>query len=97
MISTKQLEKMTTEELRQLNNKVVTALKLRRSKRVNEAKSSLVEGEAVTVSHPRLAHYTDLVLQKINKTRGVVVQAANYNNLFAAGGWNVPLHMIKMK
>ena len=96
-VTTTQLENMTTEELQELNSRVVRILKARRIKKNATVKAALKVGEAVKVNHPQLAHYPDLVLQKINKTRGVVVQKANYNNRFAMGGWTVPLHMISMK
>lgn len=86
---------MTTEELIAINSYVVGILKARKTSKLAEAKRELREGSPVFVNHPQLSFRKNLVLTKINKTRGVVqVQGATgrFNQ-----GWNVPLQLIEMQ
>ena len=86
---------MTTEELRAINSYVVGILKTRKASKLVEAKQELREGSPVFVNHPQLSFRKNLVLTKINKTRGVVqVQGATsrFNQ-----GWRVPLELIEMQ
>tara|TARA_R110000868_G_scaffold116423_2_gene310024 strand:- start:36 stop:359 length:324 start_codon:yes stop_codon:yes gene_type:complete len=90
----KGLQGMSTEELRAINKYVVGILKDRKRSKISEAKVGLKEGGAVKVNHPKLSWRDNLILQKINKTRGVVqVDGAGRFE----SGWNVPLQMIEMK
>ena len=90
----KTLQVMSSEELRAINKFVVGILKDRKRSTISEVKSNLRAGGAVKVNHPKLSWRDDLILQKINKTRGVVQVkgAGQYES-----GWNVPLQMIEMK
>lgn len=86
---------MTTEELRAINSYVVGILKSRKKEKLADAKRELREGYPVFVNHPQLSFRKNLVLTKINKTRGVVqVQGATGG---FDQGWNVPLQLIEMQ
>lgn len=88
------MKEMSSEELRAINKFVVGILKDRKRSTISEVKSSLRAGGAVKVNHPKLSWRDNLILQKINKTRGVVqVEGAGRFE----SGWNVPLQMIEMK
>jgi|TARA_R110001592_G_scaffold246696_1_gene508639 hypothetical protein len=90
----KALQAMSSEELRRINKYVVGILKTRKASKIAEVKQELVEGSPCNVNHPKLSYRHDLVLTKINKTRGVV--KAEGDGRFDQG-WNVPLQMIEMK
>ena len=86
---------MTTEELRAINSYVVGILKTRKASKLADVKRELREGFPVAVNHPQLSFRKNLVLTKINKTRGVVqVQGATGR---LDQGWNVPLQLIEMQ
>lgn len=86
---------MTTEELRAINSYVVGILKTRKASKLAEVKQELREGSPVVVNHPHLSFRNNLLLLKINKTRGVVkVQGATGR---FDQGWNVPLQLIEMR
>ena len=89
------LTAMTSEELRAINKYVVGILKTRKASVIAEAKKELVEGAPVFVNHPKLSFRKNLVLTKINKTRGVV-QVEGATGRFDQG-WNVPLQLIEMQ
>jgi hypothetical protein len=86
---------MTTEELRAINNYVVGILKTRKASKLAKVKQELMEGARVIVNHPQLSFRNNLVLTKINKTRGVV-QVQGATGRFDQG-WNVPLQLIEMQ
>ena len=89
------LKAMTSEELRAINSYVVGILKTRKASKLAEVKQELREGALVAVNHPQLSFRRNLVLTKINKTRGVVqVQGATGG---LDQGWNVPLQLIEMQ
>ena len=89
----KALQAMTSEELRKINKYVVGILKTRKAEKITEAKKDLVEGAPCLVNHPKLSWKKNLILIKINKTRGVVqVEGAGRFDQ----GWNVPLQLIEM-
>ena len=90
----KALQAMSSEELRAINKYVVGILKTRKASKIADVKKELVEGSPCNVNHPRLGHRTDLVLIKINKTRGVVKPEGSGR---FDQGWNVPLQMIEMR
>lgn len=86
---------MTTEELRAINSYVVGILKTRKASKLAQAKQELREGSPVFVNHPQLSFRKNLVLTRINKTRGVV-QVQGATGQFDQG-WNVPLQLIEMQ
>tara|TARA_R110001599_G_scaffold59592_1_gene165605 strand:+ start:244 stop:591 length:348 start_codon:yes stop_codon:yes gene_type:complete len=88
------LRKMSSEELREINRYVVGILKTRKASKIADAKRELTEGSPCLVNHPKLSHRTNLVLVKINKTKGVVKPEGSGR---FDQGWNVPLQMIEMK
>jgi hypothetical protein len=88
------MKEMSSEELRAINKFVVGILKDRKRSTISEVKSSLRVGGAVKVNHRSLSWREDLILQKINKTRGVVIIEGG--SAFQSG-WNVPLQLIEMK
>jgi len=89
------LKAMTTEELRAINSYVVAILKTRKASKLAEVKQELREGAPIFVNHPQLSFRKNLVLTKINKTRGVV-QVQGATGRFDQG-WNVPLQLIEMQ
>jgi hypothetical protein len=90
----KALQAMSSEELRAINKYVVGILKTRKASKIAEVKQELVEGSPCNVNHPNLSYRNDLILTKINKTRGVVkIEGAGRFDQ----GWNVPLQMIEMR
>jgi len=90
----KALQAMSSEELRAINKYVVGILKTRKASKIADVKKELVEGSPCNVNHPKLSYRTDLVLIKINKTRGVVKPEGSGR---FDQGWNVPLQMIEMR
>ena len=84
-----ELNKMTIEQLRELNSKIVETLKLKKYEVAMETKDELRVGMNVSVNHPKLAG-KQLVVEKINRTKAVLKLLNGF------GGYTVPLSMIKI-
>ena len=84
-----ELNKMTIEQLRELNSKIVETLKLKKYEVAMETKGELRIGMNVSVNHPKLAG-KQLVVEKINRTKAVLKLLNGF------GGYTVPLSMIKI-
>jgi len=84
-----ELNKMTIEQLRELNSKVVEVIKMKRNEVAMETKDELRVGMNVSVNHPKLAG-KQLVVEKINRTKAVLKVLNGF------GGYTVPLSMIKI-
>jgi len=84
-----ELNKMTIEQLRELNSKVVEVIKMKRNEVAMETKDELRIGMNVSVNHPKLAG-KQLVVEKINRTKAVLKLLNGF------GGYTVPLSMIKI-
>jgi len=83
-----ELSKLSIEELRELNSKVVEVIKLKRKEVALEKKDELRIGMNVSVNHPKLAG-KQLVVEKINRTKAVLKLLNGF------GGYTVPLSMIQ--
>ena len=84
-----ELNKLTIEQLRELNSKVVEVIKMKRSEMAYEVKDELRVGMNVSVNHPKLLG-KQLVVEKINRTKAVLKVLNGF------GGYTVPLSMIKI-
>ena len=84
-----ELNQMTIEELRALNNKVVEVIKMKRSEVTLDVKESLYVGANVKVNHPKLVG-KQLQVEKINRTKAAVKVLNGF------GFYNVPLSMIEL-
>jgi len=84
-----ELNKMTIEQLRELNSKVVETIKLKRKEVALEKKDELRVGMNVSVNHPKLLG-KQLVVEKINRTKAVLKVLNGF------GGYTVPLSMIQI-
>jgi len=84
-----ELSKLSIEELRELNSKVVEVIKLKRKEVALEKKDELRIGMNVSVNHPKLAG-KQLVVEKINRTKAVLKLLNGF------GGYTVPLSMIQI-
>ena len=84
-----ELSKLSIEELRALNNKVVEVIKMKRSEVTLDVKESLYVGANVKVNHPKLVG-KQLQVEKINRTKAAVKVLNGF------GFYNVPLSMIEL-
>ena len=84
-----ELNKMTIEQLRELNSKIVETIKLKKYEVAMETKDELRIGMNVSVNHPKLAG-KQLVVEKINRTKAVLKVLNGF------GGYTVPLSMIEI-
>jgi hypothetical protein len=84
-----ELNSMTLEQLRALNERVVTAIKAKRYVAAAETKSKIYLGANVKVSHPRLSGKQCRV-EEVNRTRCVV------SVLNGTGRCSVPLSMVTL-
>jgi len=84
-----ELNQMTIEELRVLNNKVVEVIKIKKSEVALDVKESLYVGANVKVNHPKLMG-KQLRVEKINRTKAVLKVLNGF------GGYTVPLSMIEV-
>ena len=82
-----ELNKMSIEQLRELNSKVIEVIKLKKYEVALETKGELRIGMNVSVNHPKLAG-KQLVVEKINRTKAVLKVLNGF------GGYTVPLSMI---
>ena len=89
-----ELNKMTIEQLRELNSKIVETLKLKKYEVAMETKSELRVGLNVSVNHPKLAG-KQCVVSKINRTKAVlsVLNGPSYGRPVQ---YTVPLSMIQI-
>jgi len=84
-----ELSKLSIEELRELNNKVVEVIKMKRTEVAMDIKDELRVGMNVSVNHPKLLG-KQLVVEKINRTKAVLKVLNGF------GGYTVPLSMIQI-
>jgi len=83
------LKKLSIDELRELNSKVVEVIKIKRSEIAFDVKNELYVGANVSVNHPKLSG-KQLKVTKINRTKAVVEVLNGF------GSYNVPLSMISV-
>lgn len=83
-----QLSKLSVEELREINNLVVTLIKQKRTIASLEKKVGLSVGMKVTVNHPKLRG-RELEVTKINRTK------ANLRVIGGFASYNVPVSLIE--
>ena len=83
------LKKLSIDELRELNSKVVEVIKIKRSEIAFDVKNELYVGANVSVNHPKLSG-KQLKVTKINRTKAVVEVLNGF------GSYNVPLTMISV-
>jgi transcription antitermination factor NusG len=88
-----ELNKLSIEELRNLNSKVVEIIKLKRSEIALDIKDELRIGMNVSVNHPKL-NGKQLRVEKINRTKAVLsVLNTKYGRPSQV---SVPLSMIQI-
>jgi len=84
-----ELTKLSIEELRILNKKVVEVIKIKKSETALNVKESLYVGANVSVNHPKLSG-KQLRVEKINRTKAVLKVLNGY------GTYTVPMNMISV-
>lgn len=84
-----ELTKLSIEELRSLNSKVVEVIKMKKSETAHNIKQSLYVGANVNVNHPKLSG-KQLRVEKINRTKAVLKVLNGY------GTYTVPMNMISI-
>jgi hypothetical protein len=84
-----ELNQMTIEELRMLNNRVVEVIKSKRTINALDVKEELYIGANVKVNHPKLMG-KQLRVEKINRTKAVLKVLNGY------GTYTVPMSMIEI-
>ena len=90
-----ELSKLTIEELRNLNSKIVETIKSKKQLLALETKDTLYVGANVSVNHPKLSG-KQCVVKKINRTKALI-EVLNQNVSYGSvGSYNVPLSMISL-
>jgi len=84
-----ELNQMSIEELRMLNNRVVEVIKMKKSVVALDVKEELYIGANVSVNHPKLKG-KQLRVEKINRTKAVLKVLNGY------GTYTVPMNMIEV-
>jgi hypothetical protein len=84
-----ELNQMSIEDLRMLNQRVVEVIKMKRHEVALDVKEGLYVGANVKVNHPKLMG-KQLRVEKINRTK------ASLKVLNGFGSYNVPLSMIEL-
>jgi len=84
-----ELNLMSIEQLRVLNNKVVEVIKMKKSENALSIKEELYIGANVSVNHPKLKG-KQLRVEKINRTKAVLKVLNGY------GTYTVPMNMIEV-
>jgi SepF-like predicted cell division protein (DUF552 family) len=84
-----ELNQLSIEELRVLNNKVVEVIKIKKSENALNVKEELYIGANVSVNHPKLKG-KQLRVEKINRTKAVLKVLNGY------GTYTVPMNMIEV-
>tara|TARA_Y100000389_G_scaffold191497_1_gene217773 strand:+ start:418 stop:711 length:294 start_codon:yes stop_codon:yes gene_type:complete len=92
-----ELSKLTIEELRNLNSKIVETIKIKKSEIAFDIKESLYVGANVSVNHPRLSGKQCRV-KKINRTKALIEVLNGNGNLYGVPeSFNVPLTMLNLR
>ena len=89
MMTVTELNRMTVDELRELNGLIVDAIKRKRTEVALNIKEKLYIGADVAVNHPQLMGKR-LRVVKINRTK------AKLKVVNGVGTWDVPLSMIEV-
>ena len=84
-----ELNQMSIEDLRMLNQRVVEVIKMKRHEVALDVKEGLYVGANVKVNHPKLMG-KQLRVEKINRTK------ASLSLLNGVGFYNVPLGMVEI-
>ena len=84
-----ELNQMSLEDLRMLNQRVVEVIKMKRHEVALDVKEGLYVGANVKVNHPKLMG-KQLRVKKINRTK------ASLSLLNGVGFYNVPLGMVEI-
>ena len=84
-----ELNQMSVEDLRALNDKVCEVIKMKRREIALDVKEGLYVGANVRVNHPKLVG-KQLRVEKVNRTK------ASLKVLNGFGFYNVPLSMIEL-
>ena len=84
-----ELNQLSIEQLRVLNNKVVEVIKMKKSENALSIKEELYIGANVSVNHPKLKG-KQLRGEKINRTKAVLKVLNGY------GTYTVPMNMIEV-
>lgn len=84
-----ELNQLSIEQLRMLNNKVVEVIKIKKSENALNVKEELYIGANVSVNHPKLKG-KQLRVEKINRTKAVLKVLNGY------GTYTVPMNMIEV-
>ena len=84
-----ELNRMSIEELRALNAKVIEVIKMKKYEVALDVKEELYLGANVKVNHPKL-YGKQLRVEKINRTKAVL------KLLNGLGSYTVPLSMIEI-
>jgi SepF-like predicted cell division protein (DUF552 family) len=84
-----ELNQLSIEQLRVLNNKVVEVIKIKKSENALNVKEELYIGANVSVNHPKLKG-KQLRVEKINRTKAVLKVLNGY------GTYTVPMNMIEV-
>jgi len=84
-----ELNQMSIEDLRMLNQRVVEVIKMKRRVTALDVKEGLYVGATVKVNHPKLMG-KELRVEKINRTK------ASLSLLNGVGFYNVPLGMVEI-
>jgi len=84
-----ELNKMSIEELRALNAKLIEVIKMKKYEAALDVKEGLYVGANVRVNHPKLVG-KQLQVEKINRTKAAVKVLNGF------GFYNVPLSMIEL-
>ena len=84
-----ELNKMTIEELRSLNAKLIEVIKMKKHELALDVKDELYLGANVKVNHPKLFG-KQLRVEKINRTKAVLKLLNGF------GSYTVPLSMIEI-
>ena len=84
-----ELNQMSLEDLRMLNQRVIEVIKMKRRITALDVKEGLYVGATVKVNHPKLMG-KELRVEKINRTK------ASLSLLNGDGFYNVPLGMVEI-
>ena len=84
-----ELNQLSIEQLRMLNNRVVEVIKMKKSVVALDVKEELYIGANVSVNHPKLKG-KQLRVEKINRTKAVLKVLNGY------GTYTVPMNMIEV-
>jgi len=90
-MTTQELNNLSIEELRQLNNRVVRTINLKKQQKALDMKDTIGIGDTVRVNHPKYSG-VEFRVQRVKRTKAVL----SFTDVSNPQRFDVPMSMIEV-